>query len=101
MHDKELIDGLLASGRIREQEITRWRDLAGLLAIFEAIGRDGVIAIIKVDGERVDSAVYTVVVSGPRLGGALFHQDGSDLSALLNAAITFYRSNMWTEPSID
>jgi hypothetical protein len=99
MHDQELVDGLVTSGRVREQQVTLWRDVAGLMAAFDAIGRDGVSAVVKIDGARPDAAVYTVVVSGPRLGEAFFRQDGNDLPALLGAAIDFYRTAVWSPGS--
>ncbi|WP_133822029.1 hypothetical protein [Tahibacter aquaticus] len=98
MHDQELVDELVASGHVGEQQVMLWRDVAGLMAVFDAIGRDGVSAVVKIDGARPDAAMYTVVVSGPRLGEAFFRQDGSDLPALLSAAIAFYRAAAWSGP---
>ena len=95
MSDKELIGEMVASGRVHEQQLALWSEVAGLLALFDAIGRDGVSAVVKIDGGRADTDVYTVVVSGPRLGEAFFRQDGSDLAALLRAAIAFYKSAFW------
>jgi hypothetical protein len=96
MRNQELIDELMTSGRIRDQQVMLWRDVAGLMAVLDAIGRDGVSAVVKIDGMRADAAVYTVVVSGPRLGEAFFRQDGSDLPQLLEAAVEFYRTAVWS-----
>ncbi len=98
MQDQELIDELVASGHLREQQVALWRDVAGLMAVFDAIGREGVSALVKVDGARPDAAIYTVAVSGPCLGEAFFRRDGSDLPALLRAAIAFYRGAAWSGP---
>ena len=91
MSDQKLVDEFVTSGRVAEQEVMLWRDVAGLMAVFDAIGREGVSAMVKIDGGRPDGAVYTVVVSGARFGEAFFRQDGSDLAALLRAAIAFYQ----------
>lgn len=96
MHNQELVDELMSKGHVGEQQVALWRDVAGLMAVFDAIGRDGVSAVMKIDGARPDGAVYTAVVSGPCLGEAFFRQDGSDLSTLLRAAITFYRDAVWS-----
>lgn len=95
MHDRELVDELMSTGHVSEQQVSLWRDVADLMAVFDAIGRDGVSAVVKIDGSRIDGAAYTVVVSGPRLGEAFFRQDGNDLSTLLRAAIAFYRDTAW------
>ncbi|MFT3719389.1 hypothetical protein [Pseudorhodoferax sp.] len=91
MNDQKLVDEFVASGRVVDRQLTLWRDVAGLMAVFDAIGRDGVSAMVKIDGGRLDGVIYTVVVSGPRLGEAFFRQDGSDLAVLLRAAIAFYK----------
>jgi hypothetical protein len=48
--------------------------------------------VVKIDGGRSDGSVYTVVVSGGRLGEDFFRNDGADLATLLQEAISFYRS---------
>ena len=96
MNDQELVEGLVIGGRVREQQVTLWRDVAGLMAAFDAIGRDGVSAVVKIDGARPDAAVYTVVISGQQLGETFFRQDGNNLPALLRAAIEFYSAAAWS-----
>jgi len=72
------------------------------MAALDAIGRDGVSVLVKIDGLRPDAAVYTVAISGPRLGEAFFfRQDGSDLPALLRAGIEFYRVAAWSGPEAE
>jgi hypothetical protein len=66
------------------------------LAAFEAIGRDGATALIKVDGQRSDESIFTVVVSGGPLGDVFFRKDGADLEALLREAVMFYRAHVWS-----
>jgi hypothetical protein len=96
--DETLINELRTSGRISERQETLWRDVAPLMAAFDAIGREGVSALVKIDGERPNGAVYTVVITGPRLGEKFFRQDGRDLPILLRAAIEFYRAAAWSSP---
>jgi hypothetical protein len=98
MNDQALVGALQASGHVTEEQVSRWREAAALMATLEAIGRDGATAVVKVDGGRPD-AVYTVVVSGPRLGEAFFRKDGSDVLALLRDAIEFYKSEVWSRQS--
>ena len=76
--------------RTWQAQVARWKGLAELLAAFEAIGRDGAVAIVKVDGERTNGDVYTVVVSGAKLGGRFFRKDGGELAALLQEALAWY-----------
>lgn len=97
MDDKSLLSELQKSGRVGTAEVASWSDSAELLPAFDAIGRDGATALIKIDGGRSDDAVYTVVISGGRLGEAFFHRDGANLSVLLLEAISFYREKLWTQ----
>jgi hypothetical protein len=91
MSDQALVEEFLLSGRVTEREVVKWGNVAGLMAVFDAIGREGVSAVVKIDGGRLDGALYTVVVSGSRLGDSFFRQDGNDLAALLRDAIEFYK----------
>jgi hypothetical protein len=93
--DDDLLLELLENGQVAEDVLDRWHDALPLLAIFDAIGRDGASALIKVDGARPARSIYTVVVSGGRLGDASFRRDGGELSAMLREAIAFYRERAW------
>jgi hypothetical protein len=94
--EKALIEELQKTGHLTLEQVSRWRDSSGLLAVFDAIGRDGANAMVKVDGGRSDGSVYTVVVSGGRLGEDFFRKDGANLNALLEEAISFYRARVWS-----
>jgi|SRR6185437_12441786 len=96
MNENALVEELQESGYVTVEQVARWRDAARLLAAFDAIGSEGAIAVVKVDGERTDGWRYTVVVSGGRLGAVFFRKDGPDLNALLREAISFYRAHMWS-----
>jgi hypothetical protein len=95
MNDQDLVGVLKASGHVTEQQVSRWKEAAALMAVLEAIGQDGATAVLKVDGGRPD-AVYTVIVSGPELGESFFRKDGSDVLALLREAVEFYRTAAWS-----
>lgn len=96
MDKKLLVEELLQDGHVSAAQVVQWRDSSGLLAVFDAIGRDGASAIVKVDGARPDGSIYTVVVSGGKLEDAFFRKDGADLDALLQEAISFYRARVWS-----
>lgn len=95
MNNEQLVDKLLASARISDAQVTLWRESAGLLAVLDAIGRDGVNAMVKIDGAREDGSVYTVVITGSKLGDEYFRKDSHDLLALLRDAIDFYINRAW------
>lgn len=97
MNEEQLVNTLRASGRVSEEQISRWGDAAELMAALDAIGRDGANAVVKIDGVRSDGAVYTVVVTGPRLGESFFRKDGSELLTLLRGAVNFYIKAGWSE----
>ena len=67
-----------------------WRDSTDLLAGLDGIGRSGGSAVVKIDGARGNSDIYTVVLSGGRLGDNSFRKDGSNLNTLLVDAISFF-----------
>lgn|GEM_PF-1284828 len=67
----------------------KWKALAPLLASLEAIGDDGVVALVKVDGLRAVDR-FTVVLSGGTLVESPFRMDGDNLQSLLEAALSFY-----------
>jgi len=90
-----LIEELQKTGHITLEQVARWKDLSELLAVLDAIGNDGASVIMKVDGGRSDASVYTVVVSGGKLGEAFFRKDGPKLHELLYEAISFYEARVW------
>lgn len=97
MNDELLINALRASGRVSGKHLELWKEVAGLMAVLDAIGRDGASAVVKIDGARLDGAVYSVVVSGEHLGEKYFRKDGDDLSTVLREAIDFYRTSVWSD----
>lgn len=96
MNNEQMIDALLASARISDEQVELWRKSAGLLAVLDAIGRDGMSAVVKIDGARTDGSVYTVVITGSKLGEEYFRKDGADLPMLIREAIDFYASKAWS-----
>ena len=90
MNENELFEALSKVGLGSWGEMDSWRDSSRLLSALDAIGRDGGNALVKIDGGRNDGRVYTVVVSGGRLGDEFFRKDGSDLHALVLEAIGFW-----------
>lgn len=88
--DKVLLLGLAECGVDFSPHVRSWGELVDLLAAFDAIGRSGSNAILKVDGGRGGEDVYTVVISGGRLGQEFFRKDGADLGVLLGQAVAFF-----------
>ncbi len=89
MADEELLRKLSSLGVDIEAPRRVWNDAAELLAAFDAIGRVCSTALVKVDGERSKN-VYTVLLSGGRLGKRVFRKDGDDLPGMLREAIVFF-----------
>jgi hypothetical protein len=92
MDDETLLNDLIGRCASTIPHAT-WEELAPLMNGLERIGRSGSTALVKVDGARQDGAVYTVVISGGRLGESFFRKDGDDLAVLLHEAIAFYLAN--------
>jgi hypothetical protein len=90
MNEGELLESLAKAGLETQGAMDAWSESARLLSALDAIGHDGGIAVVKIDGRRSDSHSYTVVVSGGRLGEQFFRKDGSELRPLLHEAISFY-----------
>lgn len=90
MDDESLVRSLQRSAQPSAAAVSQWSQLSLLLAALEAIGREGVIVIIKVDGARPGDSIYTVVLSGGPLGEAFFRKDGASLPDLVREAIGFY-----------
>jgi hypothetical protein len=88
--EKALIAGITALGLDARRGEPSWTEALPLLAALDAIGRDGGSAMVKIDGARANSDVFTVVVSGGRLGECFFRKDGSDLRSLLREAVAYY-----------
>jgi hypothetical protein len=93
LDDEAMLSALRAAGVDASSAVSAWTQSASLLAAFDAIGRLGSHALVKVDGERDGSQVYTVLVSGGRLGSDFFRRDGDDLPTLLREALRFYLAN--------
>jgi len=93
MNENELLGALANVGLESQGAVESWSNSSRLLSALDAIGRDGGNALVKIDGGRNDSRVYTVVVSGGRLGDEFFRKDGSDLQALLLEAIGFWAAH--------
>jgi hypothetical protein len=100
MDDGTLIQRLQDSGAMAAMDVERWRDSAKLLAALDVIGQDGASALIKIDGARPDGSIYTVVVSGGRMGEAFFRKDGRELPPLLREAISFYLDRADSDGSV-
>jgi hypothetical protein len=90
MKTEAVYNKMLEDGFVDVAGAERWAALANRMAIFESIGRSGLVSLLKFDGEREESQVFTVMVSGKKLGDRFFRQDGGDLGLLLDAAIDFY-----------
>lgn len=89
MAESEIIEMLSCRGLLTEESMAAWSDMAKLMAALDAIGRE-CNALVKIDGGRDDAGVYTVVLSGGRLGDSFFRQDGPALRPLLQEAIEFF-----------
>jgi hypothetical protein len=96
MAKNTIIAGLIGAGHVDVSRAAVWRDTAELLAIIDAIAREGATALIKIDGARAADSVYTVLISGGRLGETYFRKDGADLRGLLEEAIEFYNTSVWS-----
>ena len=66
-----------------------WVEAAPLMADLQQATANGAILVVKVDNERADDNVFTVVITGTKFGGRHFRQDGSDLPAILRSALAF------------
>ena len=95
MTKSTLLEQLKSAGRFTAAQAALWHDSAELLAVADAIGREGSSVVVKIDGARKDGSIYTVVVSGGRLGEDFFRKDGADLATVLQDAISFYQSKVW------
>lgn len=90
MDSERILDLMTKAGLDVRVAAESWGGATSLLAALDAVGRDGGSALVKIDGQRCDGQVYTVLISGGRLGEDSFRRDGADLAALLRDALTFY-----------
>lgn len=98
MRGVELVEALKRKGVVTREQVARWESVSGLLAVLDAMGKDGATALVKVDGARAAGLVYTVLVSGGRLAhDVVFRKDGADLPPLLREAIAFYEGEVWSK----
>lgn len=93
MDDKALLAQLSRVIAEPADTLETWQRSAELLAALDAIGRTGTVVLVKVDGLRVEN-VYSVVVTGGRIGEDPFRMDGADLRTLLVEAIAFVVSRL-------
>ncbi|NOU31860.1 MAG: hypothetical protein HOO96_28485 [Polyangiaceae bacterium] len=87
LDDEAMFSALGEAGVDASSAVSAWTQSASLLAALDAIGRMGGHTLVKIDGERDGSQVYTVLVSGGRLGSDHFRRDGDDLPTLLREAL--------------
>jgi len=66
-----------------------WNDAAPLIAELQRATESGGVLVIKIDNERDDGRVFTVVINGSKYGGKYFRGDGADLPAILRDALAF------------
>lgn len=90
MNKDELLVELRHRGIDPDAQAGAWRDSIDLLAALDAIGRSGGSAVVKIDGARGNSDIYTVVLSTGRLGDNSFRKDGRNLNTLIVDAISFF-----------
>ena len=94
MLDEALLSELKKHGIDPTAHSNAWSEASELLDAFDALVRaGGSYALVKVDGERTNQQVYTVVVDGGRLGEKIFRTDSADLRAMLREALAFYLEN--------
>lgn len=96
MLDDALLSEMRKHGIDHTAYLQAWGEAAELLAAGDALFRaGGSNAIVKIDGGRMGQGqeVYTVVVSGGRLGETFYRKDGTDLRSLLREALSFYLTN--------
>ena len=98
MNNEQILDALTNAGVDVQASAKSLSEAVGLLAALDAIGRDGGSALVKVDGQRSDGQVYTVLISGGRLGEGFFRRDGADLQVLLRDALVFYVNHACSVP---
>lgn len=94
--DEALVSELRSVGIDGSARLDDWRETIGLLAAIDEVGRSGANVIVKVDGGRAGADLYTVVLSGGRLGEDFFRKDGSDLRSLLSEGLSFFVSHART-----
>ena len=66
-----------------------WSDAAPLISELQRATARGGCLVIKIDNERADDDVFTVVITGAKYGGRYFRKDGADLVGILREALDF------------
>jgi hypothetical protein len=76
-----------------------WSGCGAVWEVLELMAKEGVVVVIKIDGERTgseDNGRYTVILSGGPLKGEFFRQDTPVLEEGLGNAILYYARKVWT-----
>ena len=89
MEHADLLQALAAAG-VPLVSPSYWRDSLDLLEAFDAVGRHGAVALVKIDGLRTERR-YTIVLTR---GEDCFHKDGDDLRTMLREALAFYATTV-------
>jgi hypothetical protein len=66
-----------------------WSDAAPLISELQRATAGGGCLVIKIDNERTDDDIFTVVITGARYGGRFFRKDGANLLGILREALDF------------
>ena len=66
-----------------------WVDAAPLIERLQDATANGGVFVLKIDNEREDGNIFTIVVNGSKYGGKFFRKDGADLAGMLRAALEF------------
>jgi hypothetical protein len=68
------------------------------LSTLETISQSGAVCVIKIDGERLVQGsrnIYTVIISGGRLGeDDFFRLDGDNLDQLISKGVVYYEERL-------
>jgi hypothetical protein len=75
-----------------------WSGRDAIWPAFERMALEGATVLVKIDGQRTgddDNGLYTVLVSGGRLGDEFFRMDTPDLDVGCARAVIFYAENVW------
>lgn len=78
--------------------------LLGLLRVFDALREQGLVLLVKWDGERQpklgDNGQYTALITGPNLvrEDAFFRKDDSSMEAAMQDVLTGYHDWLQARP---
>lgn len=95
MTERNVLEDLALGGRLPLSLITLWRESAEKLAALTVMAQEGATIVVKADGQRAKTAMFTVVVSGGPLREEYFHKDSPDLGSLLEESVRFYGERVW------